>query len=216
MAKNHETSVAKTFNDYLTDSATSRNRKVQAFSLDGQDAITGADYLISDHSRFALIEFKWEESDIASEAKKPRRHNLCKKLNDTPKMKRLHDQCHYVAWSHQNSPRAAARGVTLNVYRLEVCNQQVLGRGFSVSCAEPDRSQRIRAGLFVDVFLGNPPQRSIVLREFETYLYWLLVETSSSSASTLELVARDRDAKELALITFSSVRQAHDWMQTIK
>jgi hypothetical protein len=206
MAK-HEQSVADEFNNFLQEQAKKLGATFHPFSLDGQDRDAGADYLITKSSRFALIEFKYEISDINKEKKKKRRLNLCKQLEIDPKMRLLHDKCHFIACLQSPDLKLIA-----NIYRLEVCNASIFGKGHNLSMSSPRESNRISAEKFADEFFNNSNSRNISLQEFEIYLAWLLQNTSSSSQSSLELACRDPKANTFSFVTFASVRAANDWL----
>lgn len=204
---NHEQSLADEFNDFLKKKAKRLGATFHPFSLDGQDRDAGADYLITESSRFALIEFKYKTSNIKEEGKKDRRLELCKQLKTDFKMKELHDKCHFIACLQSPNLELIA-----NIYRLEVCNDSIFGKEHDLSMSSPRESNRISAEKFADEFFNKSNLRNISLQEFEIYLAWLLQNTSSSSQSSLELACRDPKANTFSFITFSSVRAANDWL----
>ncbi len=81
LRRSHEQSVIDGFFDRFREAATNRGLQLFRCSLDGQDTLTGADYLFTQSTWFALVEFKYEESEIADERTKPRRLALCKALD---------------------------------------------------------------------------------------------------------------------------------------
>lgn len=54
---------------------------------------------------------------------------------------------------------------------------------------------------------------SLSLDEFEVYLSWLLTEASGSDRTTLELLVKNPDSRELGIKRLSSVREAQRWVQ---
>ena len=90
----HEQAVADSFNKYTQQSAISLGCKFHSFALDGQDRNAGAEYLLTDSDQFCLIAFKYSDTDLVSENKKPKRLKLCKALENEPSYRRLHDRCH--------------------------------------------------------------------------------------------------------------------------
>lgn len=207
MAK-HEQAVIDSFNKFFERQAVANGRKVRSFSLDGQDALAGADYILTDQSRFALIEFKYTQAEIIAESKKDKRLQLCTKLEHQTDMKVLHDQCHFIAWSETPQMKAQC-----NIYRLEVCNQQIFGAACGLPTQSPSSSNRIYAKQFTTEFFSGMPPRSLSLSEFESYVAWLLQVASGSSKRSFELLTYDENSDECAMIKLSSISAAYDWMQ---
>lgn len=203
-----EQSVIDSFNSFFRREAQSSNRQVRSFSLGGQDALAGADYVLTDESQFALIEFKYTQKEIASEIKKDRRLKLCGELDVNAPMRDLHDQCHFIAWAEW--PQMLGR---CNVYRLEVCNQAIFGAACGLTSRGADGDQRTFAKQFITEFFSNKPPRSLNLSEFEAYLAWLLTVASSGTKSSLQLLTFDESSDECAMVPLASIRDAHAWMQ---
>jgi len=203
-----EQAVIDSFNSFFRREAQKSNLQVRSFSLGGQDTWAGADYVLSDQSQFALIEFKYTQNEIASEVMKDRRLKLCKELETDTMMRELHDQCHFIAWAEH--PKMEGR---CNVYRLEVCNQKVFGATCGLSAQRPSEVPRISARQFTTEFFANRPPRSLSLKDFETYLAWLLTVASSSRKSSLQLLTFDDSSDECAMVPLASIRDAYEWMQ---
>jgi hypothetical protein len=213
----HEQSLADCFNSYMRKVACELNKHVLSFALDGQDRVAGADYLLSDTSRFAMVEFKYLEGDLKSERFKPRRLALCKGLQLQVDMRDRHDLAHFIAWgsaiggveSHRQSRHSGL--LQINTYRNEICNCSVFGAscGLHRSPLESGRGREL-AEAFATEFLTKD-SRSLSLHEFEKYLAWVLEDTSESSSSTLELLISDPDF--CCLVELNSIAEAHAWMQ---
>lgn len=210
MAK-HEQAVIDSFNKFFERQAAQNGRKVSSFSLGGQDALAGADYILTDQSRFALVEFKYTQAEIPAESKKDKRLQLCEKLEFDPSMKILHDQCHFIAWAE-----APEMKVNCNIYRLEVCNQEIFGSACGLSSLSPSTENRIFAKQFTTEFFSGIPPRSLSLSEFESYVAWLLHVVSGSTKRSFELLTYDENSDECAMIKLSSITAAYDWMQKQK
>jgi len=210
MAK-HEQSVIDSFNKFFEKQATEKGRKIRSFSLDGQDALAGADYILTDQSRFALVEFKYTQTEIFDESKKCKRLNLCTKLEHQPDMKILHDQCHFIAWAEAPQMKAQC-----NIYRLEVCNKQIFGAESGLKNKAPSIKNRIYAKQFTTEFFSGLTPRSLSLSKFESYVEWLLQVASGSSKSSFELLTYDETSDECAMIKLSSISAAYEWMQRRK
>ncbi|MHB1282016.1 MAG: hypothetical protein ACYCYL_12430 [Acidithiobacillus sp.] len=207
MAK-HEQAVIDSFNRFFEKQATEKGCKIRSFSLDGQDALAGADYILTDQSRFALVEFKYTQAEILAESKKGKRLNLCTELELHPDMKFLHDQCHFIAWAEATQMKAQC-----NIYRLEVCNKQIFGAESGLHNKSPSSDNRIYAKQFTTEFFSGLPPRSLSLSEFESYVEWLLQVASGSSKSSFELLTYDETSDECAMIKLSSIRAAYNWMK---
>jgi hypothetical protein len=65
----------------------------------------------------------------------------------------------------------------------------------------------------VEEFFDYEHGRSLSLEEFNEYLEWLMTETSGSTQSTVELIARDPNEDDLVLVRLPSITAAHDWLQ---
>jgi hypothetical protein len=205
---NHEQSVIDSIHKFFEKQATDKGLNFRSFSLDGQDALAGADYIITDQSRFAIVEYKYTQKDIIAESKKNKRLKLCTKLELHQDMKILHDQCHFIAWAEAIQMKAQC-----NIYRLEVCNKQIFGAESGLPNKSPYSDNRIYAKQFITEFFSGMPPRSLSLSIFERYVEWLLREVSGSSRRSFELLTYDETSNECAMIILSSIRAAYDWMQ---
>jgi len=204
----HEQSFADSFNAFMRNQALNHGCRFHSFSTDGQDRDAGADYVLTDSDRFTLMEFKYSSTDLVSEKHKPRRLNLCRCLSTRQDMRTLHDQCHFISWTEDLS-----KSVNTNIYRHEICNRGVFGDACGLSDASPYTNARASARIFATDFFSPTGSRSLSLMEFETYLAWLLTETSESANSTLELVAYNPASNNLALVRLNSISEAQSWVQ---
>lgn len=205
----HEQSLADLFRDFMRNRAPEYGCRFHAFSLDGQDRDAGADYVLTDSDRFAIVEFKYSERDLVSEGAKLRRLTLCEQLEVRGDMRALHDRCHFVSWG--DGPNQC---VMTNIYRHEICTQAVFGHGCGLSSRTASVVSRTLASQFAQDFFAPTGTRSLSLAEFETYVQWVLTETSASTKSTLELVAHNPFSNDLALVRLNSLSEARDWVQS--
>ena len=205
---NHEQAVVDSFNLFIRKKAEKLGNGFRAFSLDGQDALAGADYILSDTLQFSLVEFKFTERQINDEKNKDKRLKLCEALENNPEMRRLHDKSHFIAWMDRLS-----RIVNCNIYRLEVCNQSVFGPYCVLTSKKKSIDKRVGAKQFAEEFFSHELTRSLSLQEFEVYLKWILEIGDQKSSGTLELLTLDEKTDECQLRPFRSVRMAYDWMQ---
>ncbi|GGD92741.1 hypothetical protein GCM10011390_09330 [Aureimonas endophytica] len=203
-----ETTVAFEFSNYFKDVASEFGYKGYAFPLNGQDRDAGADFLLSQTTTFALVEFKSDETDIKKEKIKPKRLQLCRLLELNPQMQALHDITHFVGWANAKS------AIHFNIYRHEVCNRLIFTGDYQLQAMGPGSASRKNSYDFVTEFLNG--RLSLPLEAFEAYLVWLLEDASSSGQSSLSVAARDPHSKECMLTRFSTIRELYDWMNEKK
>lgn len=204
---NHEQSFADNFNDYLREVSLTAGHTYYRFSFDGQDRDTAGDYLISDSMRFALVEFKYTSSEIVRENRKPRRRELCRQLSCSADMRRIHDACHFISWTDQNSLTGL-----INVYRNEVCNRAVLGAASGIESNVASIDQRTPLPEFVSAFFHGE-SASASLKEMESYLAWVMQRTSGSADNSVELIGREPGSRHFLQVRLESIADAHAWMQ---
>ncbi|ANN71706.1 hypothetical protein [Bordetella bronchialis] len=204
---NHEQSFADNFNDFMREVSLAQGHTYHRFSLDGQDRDTAGDYLISDSMRFALIEFKYTNSEIVRENRKPRRRQLCRLLACSADMRRTHDACHFISWTDPNSLTGL-----INVYRHEVCNRAVLGSERGIESEVAATEQRSPLDEFASAFFYGE-SASASLEEMESYLAWVMGETSGSAAGNVELIGREPGSRQFVQVKLESIADAHAWMQ---
>lgn len=200
-----EQSIADSFNASMKNMLAIHNLAYHFFSLGGQDKIAGADYLISNASGFALIEFKAREGTLITERVKQRRETLCLLLQKNKKMRDIHDQCHFVVWPN------ASNEIMCAPYRAEICNKTVFPKCTKLTRENPLLSRRVRASTYCSEFINPPPPRHAQKADFELYFEWLLKKTSGSDKSTVQLIGMgDRD---FSIFRFESVDAAYKYMQ---
>lgn len=142
----NEQAVIDSFNDFFKKRAKDRNLNLRSFPLGGQDIIAGADYLFSDETKFALVEFKYSTSEICHEKRKSKRLTLCRLLEKNKQMKKYHDACHFIIFKH-------GKQVSCNIYRYEVCNRHLWGDDCGLSTQLPNEDSRVFAQKFTEEFL---------------------------------------------------------------
>ncbi len=204
----HEQSLADNFNSFMKRKAAEFDCRFHSFSLDGQDRDAGADYVLTDIDRFAIVEFKYSDRNFISEKHKPRRLNLCKGLAKNEKMRNLHDKCHFISWAEGKD-----LSVRANIYRKEICNTLIFGNDCGLTVTSPESDARIGSGKFADDFFRGESRASLSRRKFEAYVAWVLKETSGSKRSTLELMAFNPKSMDLALVRLESIEAAQNWVR---
>lgn len=208
MNKKHEQSYADIFNLKLQKKL--GPDKFHAFSVDGQDRDAACDYVITASDRFAIIEFKWQETDLPSEADKERRLGLCEELETNAEMTLLHDKCHFISWSDSDSGKSQT-----NIYRKEICTQGIFGTNCSLSSIEAATESRVGIGKFARKFFEKGTW-SLTLPDFETYLAWVMTETSKSNSSTVELLAYRETSNDVFTFRLKSLSEVKAWVKTYK
>lgn len=207
MNRKHEQSVADSFSNHFMRFAGQQGKQINRCSLDGQDAILGADYIFTDASNFSLIEFKYEEGDIRAEGRKPLRSQLCLRL-DHEKSRRLQSlKCHYIAWSHKRRNRT----VELNQYYPEVCNKVIFPDEHYplLMHDEPQVQSRISADAMFTGFLnGNIGSNYFT---FKQYTNWLM-SLGGHEESTIEVMLDNPDSDQLDIIDFPSLELMKNWL----
>ena len=163
--------------------------------------------MLTDSDRFAIVEFKYSQSDLISEKYKHRRLTLCQKLLHHDDMRALHDKCHFISWAEGRS-----RAVKTNIYRNEICTQLVFGGACGLPALNPTSATRAPAGVFAQDFFGRNGTKSLSVTEFELYIAWVLTETSAATTSTIELVAHNPTSNDLALVRLDSIAEAQEWV----
>jgi hypothetical protein len=204
----HEQSFADIFRDFMKTKAPEYGCRFHSFSFDGQDRDVGADYLLTDSDRFSIVEFKYTQNDLVSEKFKIRRLTLCNQLLKRSDMRALHDKCHFISWTE-----GPLKQVNINIYRNEICTQAVFGSSCGLPAKAPKITTRSLASEFTKKFFSPNGDASLSLAEFESYVAWLLSETSASTRSTLELVAYNPASNSLALVHLNSIAEAQAWVQ---
>ncbi|EHV9709086.1 hypothetical protein NI385_17915 [Vibrio parahaemolyticus] len=207
MNRKHEQSIADSFSNHFTRYAATQGRQVNRCSLDGQDAILGADYIFTDTSNFALIEFKYEERDIRAEGRKPLRSQLCVRLDQEQNRQLQSLKCHYIAWSRKRSNRT----VELNQYYPEVCNNAIFTDTSYPQLVqdEPQIQSRISADAAFTSFLNGDIGSNYYT--FKQYTNWLMT-LGGHEGSTIEVMLDNPDSDQLDIIDFPSIELMKNWL----
>jgi hypothetical protein len=209
LKRGHEQSVIDGFFDRFREAATDRGLELFRCSLDGQDTLTGADYLFTQSTWFALVEFKYEESKIADERTKPLRLALCKALGADRHRLIQHVSCHFIGWSLRNP-----RTVMLNVYRHEVCHRTLWGSNSGLQLSTPRMETRIEADRFMEDFFRQDNSAGSSFEAFDDYLKWLLGTSGSNGATDatdIELLLYNPGDSRCVFHEFSSLIALKRW-----
>ncbi|MCG5534241.1 hypothetical protein LRF89_12430 [Halorhodospira sp. 9621] len=204
LKRKHELSVMNVFMSRLKKTAESEGKRFIGAPLDGQDACLGADCLMSEGSRFAMAEFKYEESDIRSENRKSRRLAMCKALRREETRLGEHLACHLIAWSIPDEKRT----IVLNGYAHEVCNAEIWGEQNGLD-DKAFLDPRCKDQSFVYDFLSG--NIGLELEEFEAYVSWLS-DFEESGTGSIELIIENPEEDAIGALEFASLSELKRWM----
>jgi len=206
MQRKHEQSVADSFSNHFSKVAMQQGRTLNRCSLDGQDAILGADYIFTTTTKFALIEFKFEERDIKAESRKSLRAQLCTLLDSEMNRRSQSLQCHYIAWSK----RRQTRTVHFNNYYPEVCNNQVFDPLVTPLINQQKQiSSRINADVVIESFLNGDIGSNYYT--FKQYTNWLM-SLGGHEGSTVEVMLDNPASEQLEILDFTSLDLMKSWL----
>ena len=203
----HEQSVIDAFFDRFKEAASNNGSQLFRCSLDGQDISTGADYLITESTWFAMVEFKYQERQIADENTKPRRLALCKALDTEVFRLSQHVSCHFIGWSTPNP-----RTVLLNIYRNEVCHQALWPSQSGLLLAKPETKTRIEADKFMVNFFKLDDSAGSSFEDFDNYLTWLLGMGGGNGSTDIELLLYNPGDSQCLIHDFSSLAALKTWL----
>lgn len=209
MVGSMEQAIADIFNEHFRDWCRQQGKRPIVASLAGQDEKMGADYLISDSSMFALIEFKFLERKLKVENVKDLRLNLCIRMEQESDIVESHDKCHFISWA--SNPLS---DMIINIYRKEICNKQIW-RNDNLAAEKRDITCRLNAHEFIEDFLNDPPIFGLDHDKFSSYVRTLseISEGGSGGGDRLFLLIRDDTRKRLGMVLLSSVLELKEWLE---
>lgn len=205
MKRKKEQSAIDGFFKHFHAAASKKNRKAVNCSMDGMDTILGADYIFTDNVKFALTEFKFDETDLKSEAEKHRRKSLCIALDADVARANLANRCHYISWTKRAEERR--RVIYFNKYKHQICNREVFGDECELKDCEPS-AKPIPAREFISLFLQHKVGANFKL--FNFYVEWLLEREEEDSG--VEILLDDPEDENCGLIEFESLSKLRDWL----
>ncbi|TMX70611.1 hypothetical protein [Vibrio rotiferianus] len=205
MRRKHEQSVIDAFSNYFLKQGQSRGKITNRLSLDGQDSILGADYIFTENSNFALVEFKYEDHDLKAEGDKELRSTLCTMLDNELVRRNQSLQCHYIAWSKKQQER---RRVLFNKYYPEICNSAIFPLT-NLRNSSPETSSRVSADHLIDQFFDGSVGASFEV--FNQYVDWLL-SIGGKEGTGVEVMLDNPDSNELDILEFSSLELLNNWL----
>ncbi|MES2822482.1 MAG: hypothetical protein V4732_02690 [Pseudomonadota bacterium] len=204
MRRKHEQSLIDLFVKHLHRVGSLNGRNTYQFSLDGQDAILGADYIFTTDTSFVLVEFKYEELDLPSEGKKELRKLMCELLSEDYKALDKSLMCHFVAWSKKQETRE----LYFNRYYPEICNQKIFP-GSMLLADNKDSSGRMYADILITDFLNGIVGANFNV--FKQYTDWLL-SLGETGDGGIEVMLDNPETNQLEIIEFSDLDMLNDWL----
>jgi len=205
MKRKKEQSAIDGFFKHFHAAAVKKDRKAINCSMDGMDTILGADYIFTDNVTFALTEFKYDETDLKSEAGKHRRKSLCLALDADVAKANLANRCHYISWTKQKAK--GRRVIYFNKYKPQICNREVFGDESKLKDSEPS-IKPLPARDFINLFLDHEIGTNFKL--FNFYVEWLLDMEGGDSG--VEILIDDSTDENCGLIEFESLSQLRGWL----
>lgn len=207
MKRKKEQSVIDGFFNFLRRRVEKKERQFVKCSMDGMDTVLGADYIFSDNTTFLLTEFKFDKSDLIKEAEKPRRLNLCRKLDiDILKLQQSL-RCHYIAWSEVIPENR--RRIYFNPYQPEICNRTIFGTDSGLKNMLANHKNKKPASEIIDCFIAHEIGASFDL--FDSYVTWL-ISLEGEDGSAVEILIDDPESDECDLQGFDSLKELKLWL----
>lgn len=204
---NNESGVTEIFVTELRERAFSRGIDFLQFPLGPQDRHLLSDSLFANNfDHFSLVEMKFSDLELKSEAHKRNRVTaLCRALAKNPRMRRLHDQCHMIAWTE-----TVTGELKTSPYRHQICNQEILGVSCDLRSKVPNNSWTVDITEFGNEFFGNPAKRCLRKDSFKEYVKWLLDVVTESKVDNLEVIAKGWNLENKPIVTIMSFDQLCD------
>ena len=204
MRRNHEQSVIDIFVKRFREIGSKNGRKTYQFSLDGQDALVGADYIFNTNTNFALVEFKYEKIDLRSEGKKRLRKITCENLKEDNGRYLQSLECHFIAWSQKGTTRE----IYLNQYYPTICNQKIFPDS-RILPQDGDSSSEVSSKTLIENFLRGYVGASFNV--FKSYTDWLL-SLGETGAGGIEVMMDNPERNQSGMLEFNNLDLLHDWL----
>ena len=205
MKRRKEQSAIDGFFKHFHAAAAKKDRNAVNCSMDGMDTILGADYIFTDNVSFALTEFKYDETDLKSEAEKHRRETLCLALDSDVAKANLANRCHYISWTKRI--KEGRRVIYFNKYKHQICNREIFGKESNLKDQVPTKKP-IPAKKFIESFLDHEVGTTYEL--FNFYVEWLLDMEGDDSG--VEILIDDPTDENCGLIEFESLSELKGWL----
>lgn len=169
------------FKKVLRQEAKKSNKDFDEHALGPQDRLILADDFWVTYDNFTIVESKWSEKELMNEIRKNARvMSLCQALYDDPEMRKLHDQCHRIAWRDSQNHQLFSQK-----YRHIICCKNFPNTSCGLKC----NGGKISIDEFAKSFFGEPPSHCLPSEDFQVYLRWLskIVTGTERSITVLAL-----------------------------
>lgn len=218
-----EQGVIDHFEEQLRVAAEEHNTEILSLSLGGQDRTLGADNMFAAQERYLLVEFKWSLSSLSTEADKPLRVKMCKRLRNTENPKKYakalqkQKNCHFIAWGANDPMMAASLEVMINNYLDEICNRDVLSKTKEMSHHPANLSSRRSSFQFSgDLMRVKDPVDGVEFKFFSAYVAWLSNLANRDGSEGWTLLIRDTvyegGRRRIVTHRFDSFEKMHNWV----
>ncbi|EHR6003887.1 hypothetical protein V8038_004479 [Vibrio parahaemolyticus] len=199
-----EDSVIDLFRKRVEKLARKFDKQVITSPLNGQDRELGADFFLSEMTKFSIFEFKYRENDIKTEVRKDLRKILCEKLQQDAVNKNLHKECHFIAWStEEKNPN-----VEMNIYCNEVCNKSIFKKSNILDEMRVSDTRQSDIGFITEFLAGN---KGLEYKVFFKYINWLL-GVAGDTSGRFELLFEHPDENIIDSVPITSLSQLREWL----
>jgi hypothetical protein len=181
----NESAGIEVLKEILRNKARKTGGQFKAYPLGRQDQHVLADDIFAAAHYFAIVESKWSEDQLATEArdKTDRVRRLCEGLARNNEMAVLHAKCHRLAWRDSSTEMSM-----LQPYRDAICAEF-----FPSTCTELATSSPLDADVFASEFFGNPPGHCVPAAEFVKYVKWLRETVTGTRDKSVVVLARGKN-----------------------
>jgi hypothetical protein len=202
--KKKEDSVISIFQKRVEKIGRSKGKEVITSPLNSQDRELGADFFISEFTKFSIFEFKYQENDIKSENEKDLRKILCQKLQENNIRRNQHKECHFIAWSTKDSNP----DVELNIYCEEVCNNKILSELSLFNDLPVTKSRQLDVDFIKEFYDGS---KGLQYDTFLKYINWLLTIAGVDSGR-FELLFEHPNENIIFSVPIKSLDELKKWL----
>lgn len=207
MKQNEQALIDNFFKD-LEKYADKKGIKTYKSSTGGSDRILGGDYILKSGSKYLLIEFKDNFSQLSTEGKKEKMCSLCVALNNlkNKSMKKLSLECHFISWGEKIDYLIRMQ---FNKYFNAICNQTVF-KG-SLNLPKLSNSNTIKIDeIFIEKAISC--DTGLYFTDFNNYINWIFSITSSTGNTDLALLVKNDSG--CGSYPFSSLSDLNHWIES--
>ncbi len=206
MKQNEQALIDNFFKD-LEKYADKKGIKTYKSSTGGSDRILGGDYILKSGSKYLLIEFKDNSTQLSTEGKKEKMCTLCVALNNikNKSMKKLSLECHFISWGEKFDYLIRMQ---FNKYFNAICNQTVFKSSSNLPKLSNSNTIKIDE-IFIEKAISC--ESGLNFTDFNNYINWILGITSGSGNTDLALFAKNDSG--FGSYSFSSLSDLNQWIE---